>query len=239
VDPRSGPTGDPASEPRSLPRQRWRLVLARSADAPDLAGREVADAWDQAIESTELPLHRSSQRGRARVTWGAPLPARMAAEHELAEILLADTLPVWRVRDELTSCLPAGWRLVDLYDIWLGAPALAGRVTGAVYRVTLDGEVDGASVSAAAARLLDSTELRRTRLKGGAMVPYDLRPLLARIDLITPGPPVVIRVEVRIHPERGSGRPEEVVAALADEIGRAIGCEQIVRERLAVAEGSG
>jgi hypothetical protein len=29
------------------------------------------------------------------------------------------------------------------------------------------------------------------------------------------------------------------VAALADEIGRAIGCEQIVRERLAVAEGSG
>jgi hypothetical protein len=66
-------------------------------------------------------------------------------------------------------------------------------------------------------------------------VPYDLRPLLADIVVAEPGPPVVVRIDVRIHPERGSGRPEEVVAALADELGHDLAPVGLVRERLIVA----
>jgi hypothetical protein len=239
VDLRSGRTGEPVGELRTLPRQRWRLVLARAADAPELAGRELADTWDLAIAATGLPLHRAAGQGRARVAWGAPLPSRMAAEHELAEIVLTETLPVWRVRLALVGSLPAGWSLIDLHDVWLGAPALAGRVGGAVYRVTLDGEAEAGMVAAAASAVLEAPQLVRTRLKGGAQVPYDLRPLLAGIEVVQPGPPVVLRVETRMHPERGSGRPEEVVAALSDHLGRALGCTSIVRERLILADEPG
>jgi hypothetical protein len=225
---------DPAGEPRTLPRQRWRLVLARSADAPELAGREQADAWDEAIAATGLPLYRATPGGRARVAWGAPLPSRMAAEREPAEIVLIEAIPVWRVREALTRRLPHGWSLVDLHDVWLGAPALAGRVTGAVYRVTLEaaGCPDAEAVGSAAAELLAAGELVRTRLKGGRSVAYDLRPLVAGISVAEPGPPVVLRIETRIHPERGSGRPEEVVAALGDHLGQPIVVRSMVRERL-------
>jgi len=236
VDLRSGPAEEPAGEPKVLPRQRWRLVLARSADAPELAGRELADAWDQAIAASGLPVHRSTGQARARVAWGAPLPSRMAAERELAEILLSEAVPVWRVRDALMRSLPAGWSLVDLHDVWLGSPALAGRVTGAVYRVTLDGDADPGMVAAAASALLEARQLIRTRLKGGASVAYDLRPLLAGIDIDQPGPPIVMRVQTRFHPERGSGRPEEVVAALGDRLGRPLAPVSIVRERLILAD---
>lgn len=160
----------------------------------------------------------------------------MAAERELAEIVLTETLPAWRVRDAFTSCLPAGWSLVDLHDVWLGAPALAGLVRGAVYHVTLDGDENQAAVAAAASALIDATEVIRTRLKGGAAVAYDLRPLLAAIDITDPGPPLVLRIETRIDPERGSGRPEEVVAAMSGLLGRPFGYASIVRERLILAD---
>jgi hypothetical protein len=236
VDLRSGTTGEPAGEPNTLSRQRWRLVLARAADAPDLAGRELTDAWDRAIEATGLPLHRAAGQARARVAWGAPLPSRMAAEREPAEIVLSEALPVWSVREALAAVMLPGWQLVDLYDIWLGAPALAGRVSGAVYRTTLAGDAVPDEIAAAAVGLLESRELPRTRLKGGATVTYDLRPLLAGIAIVHDGPPVVLRVETRIHPERGSGRPEEVVAALGDRLGRPIAARSIVRERLILAD---
>lgn len=163
----------------------------------------------------------------------------MAAERELAEIVLTETLPVWRVRDELTRCMPPGWGLVDLHDVWLGAPALAGRVTGAVYRVTLDGDEDSAVIAAAASALMEAREVSRTRLKAGASVAYDLRPLLAGVGVVHPGPPVVLRIETRIHPERGSGRPEEVVGALTDELGHPLVTRSIARERLLLADEPG
>jgi radical SAM-linked protein len=236
VDLRSGPADEPASELQTVPRQRWRLVLARSPDAPEVAGRELAELWDRVLEATRLPMHRTAGQARPRVAWGAPLPSRMAAEREPAEIVLSEAVPVWHVRDALTANLPTGWRLVDVHDVWLGAPALAGRVTGAVYRVTLTGDVDARAVARSASELLAAPQVMRMRLKGGASVPYDLRPLLADIEVIGSDPPVVLRIQTRIHPERGSGRPEEVVATMAEGLGEEVVIDSIVRERLILSD---
>jgi hypothetical protein len=49
----------------------------------------------------------------------------------------------------------------------------------------------------------------------------------------------VIRARTRIHPELGTGRPEEVVAALGDQLGRVLEVRAIVREGVILAgEGS-
>jgi hypothetical protein len=239
VDPHSGPAGELVGEPPLPPRQRWRLVLARSPDAPELTGRELAEAWDKALEASGLPVHRAAGQARARVVWGAPLPSRMAAEREPAEILLTEAVPLWRVREALTAHMPDGWNLVDLHDVWLGAPALAGRVSGAVYRVTLDGGPGADAIQAAASGLLEARQLIRTRVKGGASVAYDLRPLLADIGVVGAGPAIVLRVETRVLPERGSGRPEEVVAALAERLGHSLDTACIVRERLIITDEPG
>ena len=47
---------------------------------------------------------------------------------------------------------------------------------------------------------------------------------------------MTLRMRTRIHPELGTGRPDEVVAALADEAGTHLAIERAVRERLLLAD---
>lgn len=236
MDPRSAPTNGPASEPVAPPRQRWRLVVARSADAPRLAGRELSEAWELAIDATGLPIHRPAGRAHGRVAFGASLPMGIAADRELVDIFMAEPVPLWRLREALVDTLPDGWRLVEVFDVWVGAPPLAGQVTGADYRIALGGEVDPVVLEAAARGLLAASTLPRLRTKGESTVPYDLRRLLVDVAVAEPGPPVVVRLRGRIHPELGTGRPDEVVAALGDAAGRELEVRGIVRERLIVAD---
>ena len=234
-----GPTTEgPADEVTAPARQRWRLVLGRSADAPELGSREAVDAWESALEASGLPLFRAPGRARPRIAFGAPIPSRLELEHELADIVLTEFVPTWRVREGLAEHLPAGWQLADVYDVWLGSPALAGQVVAADYRIQVAG-ADGAVLVAAAARLLDATELPRERLKGGSTVRYDLRPLLADVTVVDDGPPAVLRARTRFDPVLGTGRPEEVVAALGDLVGSSLVVASLVRERLITGDEQG
>lgn len=218
------------------PRQRWRLVVARAADAPDVGQREVAEAWTAALEASGLSLAGAEgARSRARLSFGAPLPVGMVAERELIDIVLVERWPVWRVRDAVAGHLPEGWRLVDLFDVWLAGPPLAGQVVAADYRIDLEGSPDAVILERAVGEMLAADVLPRERRKGERTVAYDLRPLL--IDLATePGSPPTVRTRTRFHPELGTGRPEEVLAALADRAGTTLTARSIVRERLVLAE---
>lgn len=226
--------------PPPEPRQRWRLVVAREADAPPLAQRELADAWIDGIEQAGLPLAwTAGARPRPRVTFGAPLPIAMAAEGELIDLVLTERWPVWRLREALAGRSPPGWSLIDLYDEWLTGPPLAGRVGAADYRITLEGDVDAASFTVVAAVLLRAESLTRERARGSGTVAYDLRPLLVDVRVVDEGPPVVVVARTRFHPELGTGRPEEVVAALGEAAGTSLGIASIVRERLILADDLG
>jgi hypothetical protein len=228
-------------------RQRWRLTFCRDLrpGEPGLVGRDYFAGWEDALGRSALPIAETAA-GRPRFSLAAPLPASSAGEAELAELWLTARIPAWRVREALTPLLPDDHRISDLEDVWMGGPALAGRVAAADYRVTLAGEPDGRAIEAACRRLLDATSLPRSRAKGGAVKSYDLRPLLISVrigdsetaDSIDGrgNQPVVVRLRTRIHPELGSGRPEEVLAALADEMGVPLRPAETVRERLVLAD---
>jgi len=201
--------------------------------------RDVADAWLATLESAGLPLARSEgARARARVSFGAPLPVGMAANGDLIDVVLTERWPAWRVREALDGRLPPGWRLVELNDVWLAGPPLAGRVAAADYRVTLAASppIDSEALRNAARDLIEANRIPRQRAKGTGTVEYDLRPLLVDVAVADDGPPVVIGTRTRFHPERGTGRPEEVVAALSDRLGASLEIGSIVRERLVLAE---
>jgi hypothetical protein len=199
------------------------------------------DVWDVTLDRSALPLMPVG-RGPARIVFGAPLPASVEAECELAEILLSERFEIWRVRESLEGGLPDGWRLVGLEDVWLGAPSITGLVAAADYRIAIgEGSPDGValdatSIAAGAAALSRAPALPRQRTKGGGTVSYDLRPLLLDVCVAEVGPPVVVRARVRIHPSLGSGRPEEVVAALADAVGVPLTAKSVVRERILLGD---
>jgi radical SAM-linked protein len=227
----------PPDRPRQEPRQRWRLVARRSGDAPPHTQRELADAWEEAVRASGLPAAwTETATPRMRLAFAAPLPVGVTGEAELIDLSLTERLPTWRVREALEGRLPAGWSLVDLYDVWPAGPALPGRVVAADYRFDLAGSIDATAVAQAARRVLEARELPRERVKGGGTVRYDLRPLIADVSVAFDGPPVVVRARTRFDPELGTGRPDEVLAALRDAAGQPIEASAIVRERLILAD---
>lgn len=213
--------------------------MARAPGGAPFAQRDVVDAWTAAFESAGLPLARTEgERPRPRISFGAPLPVGMAAERDLIDIVLVERWPAWQVREALEPRLPDGWRLVELSDVWLAGPPLAGRVAAADYRIELAGRPDPASLGRAATELLAADHLPRERPKGTGAVPYDLRPLLMGVA-VKPGPPVVVTTRTRFHPELGTGRPEEVLAALRDRLGHELEAATIIRERLLLVDDLG
>lgn len=232
-----GPGTPPVRPAPAEPRQRWRLVYRRSADAPAASQRDDLTAWETALVDSGLPVAGlDGPRARPRLMFGAPLAVGMAAEREMADIYLTRRCTIEMVRDALAARLPGGFELLELYDVWLGAPPLPAQVVAADYRIRLDpvGPA-GWEVATAAKRLLARGEVLRERPKGTGKVRYDLRPLVGGIEVIEPGPPVTVRIRTRFDPQLGAGRPDEVLAALGDLIGRPCAAVAVVRERLVLA----
>jgi radical SAM-linked protein len=238
------PSDDPGERPPAPAevRQRWRVTFRRATDPESSPAREVAAAWDAGLRSSGLPIAGLDLPvPRPRFVFGAPLAPGIAADRELMDIFLVARLPVADVREALRASMPPGHELLELRDVWLGEPALPGQVTAADYRVrvrAIDARRAGlAEFQAGCDRLLATGSLPRSRDKGGRSVSYDLRPLLAEVSAtaIDLDGLVTLRVRTRFDPERGVGRPEEVVAALAEAMGASLEVLDLVRERLLLA----
>lgn len=214
-------------------RQRWRVAFARGEPLNALGQPELAELWDAAVRRAGLPVATSLGRNpRPRLVFAAPLPVWMPAEHDLFDVVLGARRPISEVRTDLEVGIPVGLRIVDLFDVWVGAPSLPAALTAADYRVTLAG-VSPAIVADGCARLLAKRALPRERVKGeGRAVRYDLRPLLVRLDATDDG----LRMRVRHEQERGIGRPDEVILAIGEALDVALQPLTVVRERLWTAD---
>jgi radical SAM-linked protein len=241
-----GRTAAPAEPGRTAapaePRQRWRVRFRRRPDAPALPQREQMAAWEASMVAGGLPLAGlDNAEPRPRIVIAAPLTVGMAAEGELVDLFVVERLAVAEVRMRLAESLPAGHELIEVHDVWLGEPSLSGRVAAADYRLELvatPDPPDRAALENACARLLAAPTLPRTRDKGGRSVGYDLRPLVASIDVLeaAPGRVAGLRIRTRFDPEKGVGRPEEVLAALSELAGTPLEATATVRERVILAE---
>ena len=234
-DPVEPPVRHPAVPPREAA-QRWRLVVCREAlDAEQLARTQQA-AWEAALVATGLPLAGlDSESGRPRFALAAPLAPAIPGERELADVWLTVRCPRWSVRDALEGALPDGSTLVDVYDVWLGEAALPGQVVASVYRarVPIEAGDPRPALEAASAALRTAETLPRERARGDRTVAYDLRPFLDDIDVRgDPDGGTEIVMELRHDPEKGVGRPEEVLAELAERSGVSLADATLVRERL-------
>jgi radical SAM-linked protein len=211
-------------------RQRWRLVFTRDDEARYLAHLDAVRLWERAFRRGDIPVAVSEGFSpRPRLVFAAPLPLGMLAEHELADLFLAERLTLRDLRARLARGMPRGYRTVDLRDEWLGAPALAPQLAAADYRMTVLGAEPG-DLEAACARLLDTESIPRVRRRETKETAYDLRPLLLGLKVgqaDSHDGTARLWVRLRHTQDRGSGRAEEVVAALAQELGLGAGTAEV------------
>jgi radical SAM-linked protein len=241
------------SEPGTEVRQRWRVVVRRGDGAREMTHRDVEAAWQEGLGLTAVPVALTAgARPRPRLVFGAPVPVGMTAEHEPLDLLLSERLTIADLRPRLLAALPTGHELVDLHDVWLGSPSVAAQVVGADYRCEV--EADERELARAVAAVLGSAALPRPARKGDASKGYDLRPLIvslavepdegngpvagagsARPAQIGAPSRSILRMRLRLQSEAGTGRPDEVLAAIGERLGRELEVRSIVRERLVLA----
>jgi radical SAM-linked protein len=210
--------------------QRWRLMFARDDAARFLSHLDAVRLWERAFRRGDIPVATTEGfTPRSRLIFAAPLQLGMLAEHELADLYLSERLAAPDLRRRLAAGMPPGYRILDLHDVWIGAPALAPQLAAADYRMILL-NVDSAGLEDAAERLMAADRLPRERRRETRTTPYDLRPLL--LDLrVRPAdaaetPPEIdapaagLWMRLRHSQNLGSGRADEVVAALAEQMGR-------------------
>jgi radical SAM-linked protein len=231
--------------PSSSSRQRWRLYLR--LPAVKMPGELPAGpgAWAALLERSGLPLVTEPLRGR--VVPAAQLPLGIAGEREIVDVILADRLPAAEIRARVRAGLPPRVELVDLHDVWVGAPSASAALVAADYRVEVAG-VSTPGLRAAAEALLTASTLPRERHREKKTQAFDLRPLIVSLSVaaVPPSaagagdaggsmPAAVLRTRLRHRPD-AAGRPEDVVAALAEAPAPPLGGEirvlRIVRERL-------
>ena len=228
-------------------KQRWRIVFARDDDARFLSHLDAIHLWERAFRRGEIPVATSEGFSpRPRLIFAAPLPLGMLAEHELADLFLAERLTRANLRDRLAAGMPRGYRLIDLADEWVGGPSLATQLVAADYRLTLLG-VAADRLEGTVRSILAATTLRREKRREKKVTAYDLRPLLLDLQVRPPGAAAPgmdgalveaagvdtaevnaadlasagLWMRLRNSQERGSGRAEEVVAAIAEDLGMA------------------
>ncbi len=218
--------------------QRWRVVYRRGPGARDLAQRAELEAWESALAQTRLPVATTGgAHARPRLAMPPPLPAGLTAERELLDLHLVERRPSAEVRERLVAVLPTDHALVDLFDVWVGAPPLPAVVVAADYVITIETAASPDRVATAVGALLRAGRLARVRRRGDRETEYDLRPFLLGLSLDEPSPAgVTLRMRLGSHPEQGTGRPDEVVAALADELAEAAAILGGTRTRIWTAD---
>ena len=121
--------------------------------------------------------------------------------------------------------------------MWLGEAALPGRVVASVYRAVLEsGSTDTPRLTDAARLLLAAHTLPRERRKGDNVIAYDLRPFVEDVEVIESDGATAVRMTLRHDPEKGVGRPEELLAALGEALGASLRPVSLVRERLVLGD---
>jgi radical SAM-linked protein len=237
-------------------RQRWRLIVARDEAARNLPQRDVTVAWEAAFRASGLPLAETdAATPRLRVAYGAPVPVGMFAAREPIDVALRERRRIHEVRAAIEGVVPAGHRLVDLYDVWPAAPTLAASIIAGDYRATCSPEEGDApsldALTAAATAVLDATRSVSRREKSGNVVEVDIRPHILDLrveDAHTragrgvgaggaEGAFFDLAMRLRLGGEGGVGRPDEVVAAFAERLGRPVVTSRLTRERVILTDG--
>ncbi|MBM4407697.1 MAG: DUF2344 domain-containing protein [Chloroflexi bacterium] len=217
--------------------QRWRLTVSRGPAGRDLLHRDVAAAWNTILDAlvaaaapdaprprdaSDEPPPDERDAGRARVAFAAPVPVGMTSRAELLDVVLpVGRLTRRRLRESVEPLLPAGHTLVSAHDVWAGEPSLPSLVTAADYlvEVRVEGSADGDSGSSSVARavraLLSEAVIPRPGRDVGRAT-ANLRPLILELRLGESSDDAVnLSMRLLVDQELGSGRPEEVVDALA------------------------
>ncbi len=198
--------------------QRLRIRFSRGEELKFISHLDLMRLWQRALNRAGVALAYSEGfNPHPRLSLAAPLALGVTSEAELMDIVLSRWSSPHAFTAAVSRQLPPGIAIGGVFNTPLNLPSLQSQVRFAEYTVALEGDKKQEEVEAAIEGLLAKDELPWEHQRDTGPHRYDLRALIDDlwvIDWNDGGGRLGMRLRCD---SSGSGRPEQVAAALGFE----------------------
>lgn len=195
--------------------QRLRVRFHRGQEVKFISHLDLMRLWTRALIRAGVPLAYSEGfNPHPRLSLAAPLAVGVTGEAELLDIFLSKWVSPHFFTAAVSHQLPPGIEILQTYPIGPNQPALPAQVRYAEYQVEVETDKPPEDIESALSSLLALEHLPWQHQRDTGPRRYDLRVLIDDLWLIDwHHPHCTIGMRLRCD-NSGSGRPEQVAAAL-------------------------
>jgi len=195
--------------------QRLRIRFGRGEELKFISHLDIMRLWQRALHRAGIPLAYSEGFSpHPRISLAAPLPIGVTSKAELMDIFCTKWVSPHFFTAAVSQQLPHGIEILQVYSIALTMPSLQSQVGYIEYRVEVETEKEQEYVESAIDNLLSVKYLPWQHQRDTGLRRYDLRALINELWLID-WHRGYCTLGMRLYCDnRGSGRPEQVTAAL-------------------------
>jgi radical SAM-linked protein len=195
--------------------QRLRIKFSRGEKIEFISHLDIIRLWERVLRRAGVPLAYSQGFSpHPQIALAVPLSVGVTSETELMDISCSRPVsPQW-FTGVIKQQLPAGVDIIQVQPVSLLLPSLQSQVRFAEYAVTLNTTKSRAEAEDSIQKIMALQHLPWQHQRDTGIKSYDLRTLIDRIWLITwQADYTTIGMKLRTD-NTGSGRPEQVTAAL-------------------------
>jgi len=195
--------------------QRLRIKFCRGEEVKFISHLDLMRLWQRALLRAGIPLaYTEGFSPHPRISLAAPLALGVTSEAELMDIVTSRWVSPHWLTTALSQQLPAGIEILQAQPVPPTLPSLQSQTAFAEYRVEVNTEKGRQETESAITGLLALEHLPWTHSRDTGKRNYDLRTLIDDLWLIEyHSGHCTIGMRLQCD-NRGSGRPEQVAAAL-------------------------
>jgi radical SAM-linked protein len=195
--------------------QRLRVRFGRGEEVKHISHLDVMRFWERALRRAGLEVAYSEGfTPRPRLALAAPLPVGVTSEAELLDVYLAEAVAPAEARERLAAATTPGFTVLGVDAVLASLPALQADLRWAEYRVVLEEDLAPARLQADIDAFLAKETFPWEHRRDRDVRRYDLRALVSDLWLEAAGEGLTA-IGMRLRADSsGSGRPEQVTAAL-------------------------
>ncbi|MCL4272316.1 MAG: TIGR03936 family radical SAM-associated protein [Anaerolineales bacterium] len=193
---------------------RARITFTKQGPLRYIGHLDLHRLWERAMRRADLPITYSQGfHPQPKISLAAALPLGFSSRGEVLDVRLNEELPFEEITSRLRESLPPDIAIVNVTSVDEREPALQTQVLSAAYDVHLTEAIDGSELTRRVEEIMMSESILRER-RGK---PYDLRPLIEMMSVISDADGKVWLKMTLAAREGATGRPEEVLSALEIE----------------------
>jgi radical SAM-linked protein len=195
--------------------QRLRIKFNRGSEIKYISHLDIVRLWQRAFNRAGIQIAYSTGFSpHPKISLAAPLPLGVTSDAELMDIVIVRGVAPQFFISALNQQLPPGIKVEKVHPIGAELPALQAQISRAEYRVEVDTASGPEDIQKAVTNILALEHLPWQHQRDTGPHQYDLRLLISDIKVTNWTPPLGL-LEMRLRCDsNGSGRPEQVVAAL-------------------------